>query len=64
MTEPPREPFFGYNAKAFAFQFVAGLLILFIVAKPIGRFAANQLCDFTGICTQEQQSRLNVSEHQ
>lgn len=60
--EPPREPFFGGNAKAFAIQFAFGLLILFTVAPYVGRFVADRGCVIIGLCTPEASERLHVSE--
>jgi hypothetical protein len=59
-----REPFFGPNAKATAIQFVAGLLILFFIGLPVGKYVADLGCQAIGLCSPEAAARLHGSAPQ
>jgi hypothetical protein len=72
MSEPPREPFFGRNAKAWTVQ-LAFLIFCMVVLLPIARATLkpytdhvidagfDALCSATGWCTPEAADRLHVS---
>lgn len=55
-----KEPFFGHNAKAWIVQLVAGVLILYFIGLPVGRFVADIGCTTIGLCSPEAAARLNV----
>lgn len=75
MTEPPREPFFGQNAKPWLIQLAVGLVLIIVVVPfikpyighvtdPIVMSAFDSICSTTGWCTQEAAARSLASEHQ
>ncbi len=75
MTEPPREPFFGYNARPWLIQmaFVVFCIVVLLplaitYLKPQSDSVVNSffdgLCSTMGWCTPEAELRLRESAHQ